>query len=83
MLLVRPLWVTTVGPAVPPSSGERAAYRGADIQLLTIAGGHHNLRRDPHARYKGQVWHNVGSEASRFFQRHLLPRDVDEPTNVR
>jgi len=56
--------------------------RGADTQLLSIAGGHHNLRRDPHARYEGQVWHNVASEAARFFQRHLLPRDVDEPTNA-
>lgn len=56
---------------------------GADTQLLPIAGGHHNLRRDPYARYAGQVWHNVASEAARFFRRHLLPRDVDEPTNLR
>ena len=50
--------------------------QGADTLLLPIAGGHHNLRRDPHARYEGQVWHNVASEATRFFQRHLSPRDA-------
>jgi acetyl esterase/lipase len=77
----------TSDETVPYEQGERLhralLAEGADTQLLPIAGGHHNLRRDPHARYEGQVWHNVAREATRFFQRHLLPRDVDEPTNVR
>jgi dipeptidyl aminopeptidase/acylaminoacyl peptidase len=44
---------------------------GADTRLIAIRGGHHNLRRDPHAPYDGQVWHSVASEAARFFRRHL------------
>lgn len=50
---------------------------GVHSQLLPIAGGHHNLRRDPSSRYEGQIWHEVASEAARFFQRHLLPSQVD------
>lgn len=45
---------------------------GAGAQLIPVAGGHHNLRRDPQARYGGQVWHVVAQEAARFFHRHLV-----------
>ena len=68
----------TADETVPYEQAERLhralLAQGADTQLLPIAGGHHNLRRDPHARYEGQVWHNVASEATRFFRHHLLPR---------
>ena len=45
---------------------------GANSRLLPIAGGHHNLRRDPQAPYEGQVWHRVANEATHFFQQHLV-----------
>jgi dipeptidyl aminopeptidase/acylaminoacyl peptidase len=68
----------TSDETVPYEQAERLHHallaQGADTQLLPITGGHHNLRRDPHARYQGQVWHNVAREATRFFRRHLLPR---------
>jgi dipeptidyl aminopeptidase/acylaminoacyl peptidase len=70
----------TADETVPYEQAERLhralLTAGADTQLLAIAGGHHNLRRDPHARYEGQVWHDVASEAARFFRRHLLPRNA-------
>lgn len=62
--------------AVPYDQAERLhrALRaeGVDSRLLPIAGGHHNLRRDPQAPYEGQVWRRVANEAARFFQRHLV-----------
>ncbi|MFF0345586.1 prolyl oligopeptidase family serine peptidase [Kribbella sp. NPDC004875] len=50
---------------------------GTETQLLPIAHGHHNLQRDPHRRYGGQVWDYVASEAATFFNRHLRPQDGD------
>lgn len=44
---------------------------GADTQLITVEGGHHNLRLDPEARYEGQIWSGVANEAARFFQHYL------------
>jgi dipeptidyl aminopeptidase/acylaminoacyl peptidase len=71
----------TSDETVPYEQAERLhralLAEGADTRLLPIAGGHHNLRRDPHARYEGQIWHDVASEAARFFHRHLQPRGTD------
>jgi acetyl esterase/lipase len=71
----------TSDETVPYEQAERLhralLTEGADTKLLPIAGGHHNLRRDPHARYEGQVWHEVASEATRFFRRHLLSRQAN------
>jgi acetyl esterase/lipase len=71
----------TSDETVPYEQAERLHHalvsEGADTRLLPIAGGHHNLRRDPQAPYEGQVWRDVASEAARFFQRHLLPREAD------
>ncbi|TCC51850.1 alpha/beta hydrolase [Kribbella pittospori] len=44
---------------------------GAEVQLISVDGGHHNLRADPDARYEGQIWYDVASEATRFFQYYL------------
>jgi len=70
----------TSDETVPYEQAERLhralLAEGADTRLLPIASGHHNLRPDPHARYEGQIWHDVASEAARFFKRHLLPREV-------
>lgn len=65
----------TSDETVPYEQAERLhralLAEGADTTLLPIVGGHHNLRRDPDARYQGLVWHEVAIEATRFFQRHL------------
>ncbi|WP_405059764.1 prolyl oligopeptidase family serine peptidase [Kribbella sp. NBC_01505] len=66
----------TSDETVPYEQAERLHHEllsaGADTQLIPISGGHHNLRHDPHAPYEGQIWHDVASHATRFFQRHLL-----------
>ena len=64
---------------VPYDQAERLhralCAEGVDSRLLPITGGHHNLRRDPHAPYSGRVWQRVASEAVGFFQRHLVAGD--------
>ncbi|MFG1627945.1 prolyl oligopeptidase family serine peptidase [Kribbella sp. NPDC049227] len=44
---------------------------GADTRLISVDGGHHNLRPDPDARYEGQTWYDVAGEAAGFFRYYL------------
>lgn len=39
---------------------------GWDTELVTIDGGHHNLRDDPKAPYEAPIWYSVGHQAADF-----------------
>lgn len=65
----------TLDETVPYEQAERlhGALRaaGAESELLTIDGGHHNLQADPDNLYDGRAWYDVGAAAIQFFERHL------------
>ncbi|MGH3489073.1 MAG: alpha/beta hydrolase fold domain-containing protein [Actinopolymorphaceae bacterium] len=60
---------------VPFEQGEHLHHAleqaGASTRLITIEGGHHNLRNDPDLPYEGDVWDQIGEQTIDFFDRHL------------
>lgn len=45
---------------------------GCDSKLVTIDGGHHNLRDDPEAPYEAPIWYSIGHQAADFLSSSLI-----------